>query len=116
MNLQVYQGQALIIARRMLLELAFSQLFPLNVRSRFALTGRDPLCNALCTTLFFQNLTDLIEARVNNVVVLETSIPKYRSNDICASSIGECPILQPFQLSAALLLLSRFSARSYRPE
>jgi hypothetical protein len=76
MNLQVYQGQALIIARRMLLELAFSHRFPLNVRSRFGLTGRDPLCNALCTTLFFQNLTDLIEARVNNVVVLETSIPQ----------------------------------------
>lgn len=75
MNLQVHQGQ-LIIARLMLLELAFSQFFPLNVRSRFGLTGRGPLCNALCTTLFFQNLTDLIEARVNNVVVLETSIPE----------------------------------------
>jgi hypothetical protein len=60
----------------MLLELAFSQFSPLNVRSRFGLTGRDPLCNALCTTLFFQNLTYLIEARVNNVVVLETSIPQ----------------------------------------
>jgi hypothetical protein len=76
MNLQVHQGQALIIARLMLIELAFSQFFPLNVRSRFGLTKRGPLCNALCTTLFFQNLADLTEARVNNVVVLETSIPQ----------------------------------------
>jgi len=52
MNLQVHQGQALIIARLMLIELAFSQFFPLNVRSRFGLTKRGPYA-MLFVQLFF---------------------------------------------------------------